>query len=394
MIFFKKLYVFLIFLKCFKFQKQQFYISNSSNCLQICDGSFEKPFSNLLQGLSSVYKKLWLNLNPKEENISIKLISDQYSISEKDILDAFAQPSFMLDKFSSGKYYGLFGQISKKIITIIPNGCSIEKCSRRVNISFKTSILVFQINSSIFFSHINFYGNDLNLPNIHQKYCIKTDCCKISMLFNSSDLKCGLINKVINRKNKNPLKSLFILVGSSSNLNIISSQFLYFNSINVTHGYTSLVGKNNSQSVNFIGRVNFFNITIFRSYLKFGVIYFIDTNCFLIFKNINISEYDNFNLSEKIGGISVSSEYLFKFYLLESSKNYLNFSNIEIKKFYRFLVMDKGAITMQDINIILIITEFHSRHCIYIKYYSNVFLNKIFYHSNPNSGYFLYVIGQ
>ena len=79
MIFKKKWLIFIFFHICFikelKSLELNIFISQEKNCLEPCNGSYQSPYSNIIEGFSKTFRDLKKNLDKNEEKNNKKNIS-------------------------------------------------------------------------------------------------------------------------------------------------------------------------------------------------------------------------------------------------------------------------------------------------------------------------------
>ena len=136
-------------------------------------------------------------------------------------------------------------------------------------------------------------------------------------------------------------KSIFVLLGKNSTIELTSCQFLYFNSI-LRGGYYSLISPGKYSST-FIGKVIFNNVNFFNFYLKDGIIFVKKKNLILTLKNVKFSDYNIFNV---IG----QNNYLINLEILQKSSSSIILSEILVKNIKKFIFLDNCIVKIENID--------------------------------------------
>ena len=216
----------------------------------------------------------------------------------------------------------------------------------------------------------------------NDKNCIENDCCTISMLSDINNARCNLINKKIYRKKFVLLESLFKL-SNNSMIEFSFCQILYFNSINITNGYSSLIS-NNDFSSNFIGNISILNSKIFRSYFNLGIVYVINKDINMHFKNSMISEYNHFNFLEYLNLENTQIKHIITILGMLKSKSFLVFSKVIINILSNFIYLKQCSIIIDDINLT------YQKNFTYLDEFTSLIIQKAEIFSNPLLGNFIY----
>ena len=209
-----------IFLLLKFFYSHNIYISDSSKCQNLCDGSKINPYSGLINGYSQIYNKIKSN-KISDNVIHVILLSKSYSIIEDDL----KKVSGVLNNSNGGKF-GIF--FHSKFIYTYPFGCNyIDSCKIVAKIHIKTTIFFFAINSSFIFNSLEFHGNDINLnyKSILDLNCLKNSCCSFNDL-NGNSIRCNIFKKKVNRsENHTEILPLFVIFDKNAVLKFQTLNF-------------------------------------------------------------------------------------------------------------------------------------------------------------------------